>query len=63
MDKLDPAWQGVVFGLLYATAIHVAFGDGTWTFKQTSLHYVGSAGLGAVIDWNIKSRRTLYQTP
>jgi hypothetical protein len=63
VHKPDPVWQGIVFGLLYATAMHVAYGDSSWTAKQTTLHYLGSAGFGAVIDWNIKSRRTLYQAP
>jgi len=62
-EKNDPVWQGVVFGLLYAVAMQVAYGDSSWTATQTTGHYLGSAGLGAFIDWNIKSRHTLYRAP
>ena len=61
--KKDGVWDGIAAGLLYGFIMHVAYGDDSWTAVQTAGHYLGSAGLGAFIDWPIKGRRTVYRAP
>lgn len=59
--KKDTIWDGALGGLLYGLVMDLIWRDSSWTSKQTAGHYLGSAGLGMFIDWNIRRGPTLYK--
>jgi hypothetical protein len=61
--KRDPLWNGMLIGLVYAVASHVAFGGGAWSGRETVWNYAGSVGVWALLDLSHTAKRTVYRAP
>jgi hypothetical protein len=58
----DPVWEGMAWGALYAAVSHGFAGEPAKK-RNTLRMYVAVIAFGAVIDWGIEGKRTVYRTP
>lgn len=64
--RRDPVWDGMLIGAIVNTLMGTLLGgwQGCTNTSECALAGIGvGAGFGALIDWRIVSRRTVYKAP